>query len=533
MIRVMIVDDEPFIRQGLMILIHWEQYGFSICGEASNGKEAIERMKGNAYDLIITDIKMPQMDGLELIAYTWEHISNEIRFIILSGFYEFEYAKKAIKYDVADYVLKPVQREELIRALEDYKEQYNRRIEKQKKMEFSEKIVFDRHISRLIAGKQDKESFAYAVKYLADYTSVRYISLDYDTTQEQFQELSEEEKRKAQSLLYDTLKEYLKGNWYHAYIDSGTSYNDYAVGFIYAKKLSVLAGVTEKEWITSLYDFIRARLSYKIVLYIGQKVDDIRMLSDSYKSAHIAKSFQLFSDKKDIAYYDEIEGSLNPGKYPFDKVIMDDLIRAIEENDTKAIDHKIKVIYNHFKELVSEPEIIKINLDYLRFNLINLAKELNPEFDQAEVYRIINQGSYHQIAVRGSVKHFKNFALEFSDYLNQLRQYALGGVLTEIEKEITENYRDNLSLKYLSEKYYINSAYLGQIFKKQYGISFKDYLNNYRIDRAAELLIRTDDKVYMIANAVGFNNTDYFISKFVQLKGVTPLQYRKQVLKSR
>ncbi|HBI73269.1 MAG TPA: two-component system response regulator, partial [Lachnospiraceae bacterium] len=249
--------------------------------------------------------------------------------------------------------------------------------------------------------------------------------------------------------------------------------------------------------------------------------------------AHIAKSFQLFSDKKDIAYYDEIEGSLNPGKYPFDKVIMDDLIRAIEENDTKAIDHKIKVIYNHFKELVSEPEIIKINLDYLRFNLINLAKELNPEFDQAEVYRIINQGSYHQIAVRGSVKHFKNFALEFSDYLNQLRQYALGGVLTEIEKEITENYRDNLSLKYLSEKYYINSAYLGQIFKKQYGISFKDYLNNYRIDRAAELLIRTDDKVYMIANAVGFNNTDYFISKFVQLKGVTPLQYRKQVLKSR
>ncbi|HCM14171.1 MAG TPA: two-component system response regulator, partial [Lachnospiraceae bacterium] len=126
MIKVMIVDDEPFIRQGLMILIHWEQYGFCICGEASNGKEAIERMREQEFDLVITDIKMPQMGGLELIAYTWEHISKEIRFIILSGFYEFEYAKKAIKYDVADYVLKPVQREELVRALEDYKEQYNR-----------------------------------------------------------------------------------------------------------------------------------------------------------------------------------------------------------------------------------------------------------------------------------------------------------------------------------------------------------------------------------------------------------------------
>ena len=85
-----------------------------------------------------------------------------------------------------------------------------------------------------------------------------------------------------------------------------------------------------------------------------------------------------------------------------------------------------------------------------------------------------------------------------------------------------------LSLKYLSEKYYVNSAYLGQIFKKQYNISFKDYLNAYRIERAAELLKRSDEKIYKIAEKVGYSNTDYFISKFVQLKEKTPLQYRKQ-----
>ena len=141
---------------------------------------------------------------------------------------------------------------------------------------------------------------------------------------------------------------------------------------------------------------------------------------------------------------------------------------------------------------------------------------------------MISQGGYEQIAVRGSVKHFKEFALDFSNYLCQVRHHAFGGVLTDVEKEITEHYMDNLSLKSLSEKYFINSAYLGQIFKKQYGISFKDYLNNFRIDRAAELLIRSDEKIYLIATEVGFNNTDYFISKFVQLKGITPLQYRKQ-----
>ena len=157
MIKVMIVDDEPFIRQGIRILINWEQYGFKICGEASNGYEAITLLEAGEYDLIITDIRMPQMDGLELITYTYKNISKDIRFILLSGFYDFEYAKKAIKYEVADYILKPVQREELIRALEDYKEQYNQNVEKQKQMEFSEKIIFDSNISRLIAGKSDDE----------------------------------------------------------------------------------------------------------------------------------------------------------------------------------------------------------------------------------------------------------------------------------------------------------------------------------------------------------------------------------------
>lgn len=359
MIKVMIVDDEPYIRQGIQILINWAEYGFEICGEASNGKEAIELMNDRKVDLIITDIKMPEMSGIELIEYTMEHISDKVRFILLSGYYEFEYAKKAIKYDVADYILKPIQEEELIRALEDYKIQYKRWNEERGKLPLSEKMVFDGYLS---------------------------------------------------------------------------------------------------------------------------------------------------------------------------KDIMDDLIRAIEEYDTEKIGRKLEVVYDYFKDIVDDPEIIKINLDYLLFNLVNLAKELKSEFDQEEINKIIIQSGYNQIVASGNAAELKSFALEFATYLYQLRHHAFGGVLTEIEKEITENYMNNLSLKSLSEKYYINSAYLGQIFKKQYGISFKDYLNSYRIDRAAELLIRSDVMIYEVALAVGFNSTDYFISKFVEFKGSTPLQYKKQVI---
>ena len=138
-------------------------------------------------------------------------------------------------------------------------------------------------------------------------------------------------------------------------------------------------------------------------------------------------------------------------------------------------------------------------------------------------------GVFKENISRGSSKHLKEFSLEFSNYLVQIRQKNSQGILDHIDREISVHYMDKLSLKSLGEKYYINSAYLGQIFKKKYNMSFKDYLNVYRIDRAEEILMNSDDKIYKIAEQVGYNNTDYFISKFVQLKGETPLQYRKKI----
>lgn len=530
MIKVMIVDDEPFIRQGLKILIDWEQYGYEVCWEASNGAEALEMMKEKQVDLVITDIKMPLMDGIGLIGYCKKNGYENTRFIILSGFYEFEYAKKAIKYEVEDYILKPVQREELVRVLEDYKERHYREREEQKKLELTDKIVFDSYLNSILTGNYDSEGTEFVMKYLTDYVDLRYIDIEYDRFDDEYQKQSKEEKLKRQSLLYEALKEYLGCHWFHAYMGSARNENDYSVGFIYAKELAERADLEESVYINELYEFMKQKLPYKPIINIGQRVEDITMISESFKSAQIARNFQRFSNEKHIAYYEEIKKSISTNKEPIDKELMDALIFGIEKNDVEAIEKHTEAVYSHFKDWIEEPEIIKINLDYLVFNLINLAKELDAELDQAEVYEIITQGNYDPLAVRGSITYFRRFAMEVAEYFSQLRQQTFGGVLKEVEREIIENYKENLSLKMLSEKYYVNSAYLGQIFRRQFGVSFKDYLNSYRIDRAAELLIRTDEKVYRVAEEVGFNNTDYFISKFVQMKGITPLQYRKQYI---
>ena len=531
MIRIMIVDDEPFIRQGLRILIPWEQYGYKVCDEAANGMDAIELLKNHDYDLIITDIKMPKMGGIEFIEYVRENFSKRIHFIILSGFYEFDFAKKAIKHGVEDYILKPVQRDELIRVLVDYKEKYNQNLNELKNKKITDRIIFDNHIGYLLSGVQSEESLKYIKSLLAYDNEVRYIRLQYDQSDERYLALSYEDKGKLHRQLYVVLTEILGENSYHAYKDPLRNEKEFDVGLIFTKKLADLEQKNDSEYISSLSARIKEKVGHRIILYIGQSEKDISTISNSYKSAMMLYSFYNTTDDKDIVYYDDITNSISNDNYPVDKEGLDNLIRYIEENNVDMIKKQIISVFNCFRNWIGQPEIIKINLNYMMFNLINLTRELDSSIEQNELNRIISKWGVDWVRVRSNVESFQEFALEFSTYLCQLRQHTCGGVLKEIEREIVENFMDNLSLKTLSEKYFMNTAYLGQIFKKQFDMSFKDYLNNYRIERATELLMRSDDKIYLIANLVGFKNTDYFISKFVQLKGITPLQFRKQLIK--
>ena len=117
MLRVMLVDDEPFILQGLKILVDWNKEGFDIVYTASNGKEALEYLKNNEVDLIISDIQMPVMNGLELLENIQKTGVSHARFAILTGYDDFSYAQRAIKYNSMDYILKPVQKKDILALL--------------------------------------------------------------------------------------------------------------------------------------------------------------------------------------------------------------------------------------------------------------------------------------------------------------------------------------------------------------------------------------------------------------------------------
>ena len=167
-------------------------------------------------------------------------------------------------------------------------------------------------------------------------------------------------------------------------------------------------------------------------------------------------------------------------------------------------------------------------MQLLLFQLIHLATELDSEVNQEEILKMISAGIFEEGILRGNSRHFINFACEYGEYLQQLRKKVSTSVLQDIEKEIREHYAENLTLRDLGKRYYINSSYLGQIFRKKYGMSFKDYLSAYRINEASLLLLKTDMKINDIAEQVGYKDSDYFIRKFIEQKGCTPSKFRRQ-----
>lgn len=372
--KVLFVDDEPIITQGLRVLIDWEEEGFEIAGSVQNGNEALKFLKKEPVDLVLTDIRMPECSGLELLEKVKEQGISDAYFIIMSGYDDFSYAQQAIRSGCLDYILKPVDADELRRI-----------VRKARSLEE--------------ARKEDEER---------------------------------------------------RSRMEHAYLD--------------------------RNMITRL---------------IG-----------TYDNGNPAKSMIICKDN------------------------LDGLTAAIEENDHDKIEKYVYAFYRETKDKNLTEEEVNFNISYLLFQLIHIASEQDDEVNHEEIMRFIGESSFEESIIKGSA-YMCRFCLEYAEYVSQLRKSAARGILQDVEREIKAHYAENISLRELSQKFYLNSAYLGQIFKKKYGQSFKDYLTDYRIKEAAKMLARTDLKIIRIAEDVGYKDSDYFVQKFIERMGCTPSKYRR------
>lgn len=527
MLSVLLVDDEHFILQGLKVLIDWEKEGFVIVGTASDGYEALDFLKKNSVDLIIADVNMPVISGLSLLQKIREEKISDAYFVILSGYAEFSYAQAAIRFKCTDYILKPVEKEQLLETLHKVRGLVANKEEKDRAIRKMEGAYLARNLIAVTGGKYDDVNLKCIREQMRFEGSIRYIEIELAENMLD-EEMSDDEKRECQRRLFEICAEYLKDYADYCVFDVSGSEKIYDIGFLYCDFMAEESLTTEKGYLESFLSFLRAEAQIPVIMLVGKKVDDISNIAKSYSTACILRSCQGFKKSKDIYYYDEEVQISNNGAILCKKEI-DSLLSAVEQNEPVSIMKAVDCFFEEIQKiggLYPGGNIQNLNVNYLLFQLVHLATRQDDEVNQEEILRLISEHSFKEGLKRGSKAHILRFAREYAEYLAQLRKNVSRGVLAEVEREVKNNFADNLTLKGLSEKYYVNSAYLGQLFKKRYGCSFKDYLNQIRLDEAAKLLVHTDKKIYQIAEETGYHNLDYFVNRFISAKGCTPAKYR-------
>ena len=525
-LKVMLVDDEKIITTGLKQLIDWEAEGYEIVKTASNGVEALKYLENETVDLIISDIRMPEMDGLEMIRNIKEKGLSEAYIILLSGYSDFGFAKQAIKYGVSDYILKPIQEKVLVDSLRSVAAKKQIIIKRQEDTQKLNRLYLEQNLLTLLKGKEDKNATEYVRSHLKLSVPIHFVHISLDNIS-QLKELGDDEIQTLKNRLFEASSLFLGEDADHLLSDVYGLEETYDIGFVYCDYMATAHGLSMEDFLLKMQKNIEAFHSdLKISMLVGKGVSDICKLSNTYSSACALRTLKSFKERKKVYYYEE-EVQANPSKVMICKKNLDRLIEAIEQNNAAEIEESVSQFFAEMESVGTDEKTVSMNVNYLLFQLIHLAVEQDETVNQEEVMQFIGENISEQGVVPYGKSYLNEFAQEYAEYLIQLRKNSSRGIVQELEREVREHYAENLTLRDLSQKYFLNSSYLGQVFRKKYGQSFKDYLSSYRINMAAKLLLQSDKKISCIAEEVGYHDTDYFITKFIDQIGCTPAKYRR------
>ena len=202
------------------------------------------------------------------------------------------------------------------------------------------------------------------------------------------------------------------------------------------------------------------------------------------------------------------------------------LLEAVKNNQISEIQNFAGRIFDQIRSSDMNLEMVSASIYHILYRLMEMVQEFDDQTNQQEILEYIGKESFNKLVLTGSTEEITEFFSGYAGYLAQVRTQESRKVLDKVDDYVMEHYMEKMSLKSLGEMFYVNNVYLGQLYKKKYGIAFRDYLNNLRIEKAQELLLHTNLRIYAIAQQVGFGKAEYFINKFVQANQMTPNQYR-------
>ncbi|MEH7416882.1 response regulator [Neobacillus drentensis] len=524
--KVILVDDESFFRKGLRSLIDWKASGFEVTGEAANGEDALALIDEVHPELVITDIRMPVLDGLELIKQVTEKEGIHPQFIIISGHSDFKYAQQAVRYGVHDFILKPIDQEEIEETLRSLSNTITeQKLVVERNIEIKKAVLLD----NLIYGKvNDEESYVFSRELsLSSAAEYYYLILEVNGLPESPSEAAPDSKvkEKITKIFRDICDPHV-----------GVFIQELEQGSYGLLIPSTYLNLFQRQichfvnWINGL---LTNNMTQAVTFYIGPAVPKLCLLKDSFEAAKNAREYKYFYEDKNIILSKDIVNDKSITYTELEDSYYHLLIEQIEENTSMAIMGTIDKIFLQFASKKMARVAVKASINRFVHAILKIIKNMEGEVSNLKNFQTMLQLQNYNLTLQQLRKLFLEFVLESKEMINILRKQSSDGEAHKIKQFVDSHYRENMSLKSIAAKFYMNPVYLGQLFKKTYGIYFKDYLLQVRINEAKKLLRQSELKIYEIAERVGFNNTDYFVTMFGKFEKITPSEYRNKLLEKR
>jgi len=515
---VLIVDDEFFVRKGLISLMDWASLQFEICGEAENGAVASTLIQQLKPDLVIVDIRMPVLDGLELIRQVHEQGGHHPVFIILSGYPDFSYAQQAFRYNVSDYILKPVNEQELASTLKRIAVTLNQR---QLLSMTREKPLDEMIIESLIQAEPDEQVMTLIAQTLELPLASSYLYLIVEV-QDTLAHREVDYMPRVQTLLKRHCR--LEDQPLLVHVREDNQY-----GFIAPAPSGEERVEDQRIGFMRLLQALQRELGTEVALFAGHKVDHLGKIVHSRTSADECLNYRFAAGFDGVFMATEL---LELPLYYFDvdEELHSRLMYGIESNHKEGYTNGINAIFTAFQERHFAPGAVANTVRRMMIATINIIRQLDgDEKELASLEELLNwQAKYRNLGQLKSV--LLNFLEEAADYIAEKRAEKGEGNIEKVKKYIDRHFRENIYLKGIAAEFRMNPIYLGQLFRKNYGMYFNEYVLSLRIEEAKRLLRQTKKRVYEIAEQVGFPNADYFAAQFEKLEKMTPTEYRNRMI---
>lgn len=512
MYHVLIADDESIIREGIKCLLDWKSMGYTITDEAAGGEQALQKILSQNPDVVLMDIRMPGLTGLEVIRQARE-AGYDGKFIILSGYSDFKYAQEAMRCGVQYYLTKPIDEDELSEILCRIKKQMDSEQDSADTAEHYRQKARDAIVREIILGKMPVSDKSFSELHANVYQVV--ICQQYKNTP----------PKNLSFQFADLLHLANQGN---NFFDNVTlEYND-----VFLLKGSYATGKFD----ALLEQYERDKTPQKgspldsFFIAYGKCVYTAEEIPLSYRQAYELLNRRFFCDQAQhtIGYMalPSLQGKTSVINAPLLAKYSSALLNYIQAFNRSMAAETLSELQLELYNASDSIDDIKLFLADLYLSIKEKMSHLYsnvsvPFAGNADIIRFINSRHYLYEIILFLTEQFEAM-------MSAIGNSSRDSVLDDILHYINHNFAGNITLENIAPLFGYNSSYLGRIFSKKMGENFNSYIDHVRIEHSKELLLKEDAKIYTIAEKVGYRNPDYFHIKFKKYVGMSPAEYRKR-----